>query len=97
MPGAAPSTGISSAERDHLSLTTLFWPPMGLAEPCSWLAAVSPPASWRYQLMSSGLITSAMRTSAVTFRDPSLMLPLTPVWEWESMSPGVTCLPVPSM
>ena len=48
MPGMAPSAFISSGWRaPQRSLMTAFWPPMALAEPCSRLAAVRPPASCR--------------------------------------------------
>ena len=45
---------------------------------------------------SSGLITSPIRTSAVMLCVPSLTSPSIAVCEWQSMMPGVTCLPAPS-
>ena len=45
----------------------------------------------------SELITSWMRTSAVTLLVHSLTLPTIAEWLWQSMIPGATCLPVPSI
>ena len=42
-------------------------------------------------------MTSLIRTSAVTACANSLTLPSMPVWEWQSMTPGETCLPRPSI
>ena len=57
---------------------------------------VNPPARARYMATSLGSITSRIRTSAVTFWKPSLM-DSPAIWLWASMSPGVTCFPVPSI
>src|SRR5258706_1970551 len=47
--------------------------------------------------ISSGSITSPMRTWEVMDCPLSLTLPATAEWEWQSIRPGVTCLPEPSI
>ena len=96
MPSGAPTKKKSSGPPPQRHLTIWFWPPIALAEPCSTLAVVVPPASSRYTETSKGFITSWIRTSAVTLCVPSLTSPSTAVCECASMIPGVTCLPRPS-
>ena len=47
IPCGASVNFISSGNAPHRSLITWFWPPIGLAEPCRMLAAVTPPANCR--------------------------------------------------
>ncbi len=59
-------------------------------------SVVVPPASCRYRLIPSCRSTSSMRTIDVIDSVPSLIASAAE-WEWASMMPGVTYLPVPSM
>ena len=97
MPGGAALNLIASGPWPSRSLMTAFWPPIGLAEPCSRLATVSPPASWRRISGDSELTTSPIETIADEGRVPSLTEPRIMLWLWASMRPGVICLPLASI
>ena len=94
--GGASRISSSAARSPQRSLITALCPPMVLAEPCSRLLVVTPPASWRYRLMSVASSTSATRTSATTLSLASLMPRAIAMCECASINPGVRCIPLAS-